>query len=286
MSKFTVACVQTNSKPDPVVNIAEVSPMIREAKARGAHFITTPEIVGMFEPDKPAARAKAKVEEEHEVLVAFRGLAAELGVWLHGGSLSVALPDNDRLANRSFLIAPDGSIAARYTKIHMFDVQVGDGQVYQESASYKPGEEGVLAKTPWGTFGLTICYDIRFPYLYRSLAQAGAKVLFAPAAFTKVTGEAHWHVLQRARAIENGCFVISAAQCGTHAGDRKTYGHSIIVAPWGEVLADAGEEPGIITAEIDLAKVDEARGKVPSLTHDRAFTGPHLHDASVRAVGE
>jgi predicted amidohydrolase len=286
MSKFTVACVQTNSKPDPEVNIAEVSPMIREAKVRGADFITTPEIVGMFEPDKPAARAKAKVEEEHEVLIAFRGLAAELGVWLHAGSLSVKLTDDERLANRSFLIAPDGSIAARYTKIHMFDVQVGDGQTYRESASYKPGEEGVLAETPWGTFGLTICYDIRFPYLYRSLAKAGAKVLFAPAAFTKVTGEAHWHVLQRARAIENGCFVISAAQCGTHAGGRQTYGHSVIVAPWGEVLADAGEEPGVITAEIDLALVDEARGKVPSLTHDRDFAGPNLYSAAMREAGE
>lgn len=286
MTKFTVACVQTNSKPDPLVNIAEVSPMIREAKARGAQLITTPEIVGMFEPDRPAARAKAKVEDEHEVLIAFRGLAAELGVWLHVGSISVKLTDDGRLANRSFLIGPDGAIVTSYTKIHMFDVQVGDGQRYRESEAYKPGEEGVLAETPWGTMGLTICYDIRFPYLYRALAQAGAKVLFAPAAFTKVTGEAHWHVLQRARAIENGCFVISAAQCGTHAGGRQTYGHSIIVAPWGEVLADGGEEPGVITAEIDMALVDEARGKVPSLTHDRAFAGPNLYSAGMREAGE
>lgn len=285
MSKFTVALVQTNSKPDPAVNIAEVSAMIRDAKARGADLITTPEIVGMFEPDRAQALVKAKPEAEHEVLAAFRGLAAELGTWLHIGSISIRL-SADKLANRGFLIAPDGGIVARYTKIHMFDVQVGDGQVYRESATYQPGEEGVLAETPWGTVGLTICYDIRFPYLYRALAKAGAKVLFAPAAFTKVTGEAHWHVLQRARAIENGCFVISAAQTGEHAKGRRTYGHSIVVAPWGEVLADAGEEPGVVTAEIDLARVEEARAKVPSLTHDREFAGPTLYRQEMRQAGE
>src|SRR5690606_37720151 len=172
-----------------------------------------------------------------------------------------------------------GQIVARYSKIHMFDVQVGDGHVYRESATYQPGDEAVIAETPWGRMGMTICYDIRFPYLYRALAQAGAEVLFAPAAFTKVTGEAHWHVLQRARAIETGCYVISAAQTGEHAEGRRTYGHSVIVDPWGRVIADAGEEVGVITAEIDLAEVAAARAKVPSLTHDRSVGAPVVQGA-------
>lgn len=285
MTKLTIACVQTNSKPDPADNIAEVGGMIREAKARGADLITTPEIVGMFEPDRTSALAKARPEETHEVLAAFRGLAAELGTWLLIGSISIKLSD-EKLSNRSFLVGPDGEIVARYSKIHMFDVQVGDGSTYRESSTYQPGEEAVLADTPWGTMGLTICYDIRFPALYRDLAQAGARLIFAPAAFTKVTGEAHWHVLQRARAIENGCFIVSAAQVGTHARGRKTYGHSVIVAPWGEVLADAGQEPGIVLAEVDLSAVDQARGKVPSLTHDRPYSGPTPQGLEMRAAGE
>lgn len=285
MTKFVAACVQTNSKDDPEVNIQEVSPMIREAKAMGADLITTPEVVGMMEQSRSRSIEKAQSEQDHVVLAAFRGLAAELGTWLLIGSISIKLSD-DKLANTSFLIGPDGGIVARYSKIHMFDVQVGDGKPYRESHTYQPGEESVIAETPWAKMGMTICYDIRFPYLYRSLAQAGAQIITAPAAFTKVTGEAHWSILQQARAIENGCFIVSAAQCGTHAGNRQTYGHSIIVAPWGEVLAEAGDEPGVITAEIDLARVDEARGKVPSLTHDRTFDGPSFYSPDIRQAGE
>ncbi|MEC8386981.1 MAG: nitrilase-related carbon-nitrogen hydrolase, partial [Pseudomonadota bacterium] len=201
MSKLTVACVQTNSKRDPADNVAEISPMIREASARGADFITTPEIVGMFEPKRSLALEKAEPEDSHTVLAAFRALADELSCWLLIGSISIKL-DGDKLSNRSFLVGPDGAIVARYSKIHMFDVQVGDGATYRESHTYEPGTEAVLAATPWGPLGMTICYDIRFPALYRTLAQAGAGMITAPAAFTQVTGQAHWHVLQRARAIE------------------------------------------------------------------------------------
>lgn len=285
MTKLTVACVQTNTTRDPQENIARVSPMIREAAARGARLITTPEIVGMLEPKRDQALAKARPEETHEVLAAFRGLAAELGVWLLVGSVSIKVSD-DKMSNRSFLLDDRGQIVARYSKIHMFDVQVGDGQTYRESNTYQPGSEAVIAETPWGRMGMTICYDIRFPYLYRALAHAGAEVLFAPAAFTKVTGEAHWHVLQRARAIETGCFVISAAQTGEHAEGRHTYGHSVIVDPWGRVLADAGEEVGVITAEIDLAEVAAARAKIPSLTHDRSIATPVVYGGTMLKAGE
>lgn len=285
MTRLTVACVQTNTTRDPLENIERVSPMIREAKERGAQLVTTPEIVGMLEPKRDLALAKAKPEESHEVLAAFRGLAAELGIWLLVGSISIKVSD-DKLANRSFLIDDRGQIVARYSKIHMFDVQVGDGQTYRESNTYQAGGEAVIAETPWGRMGLTICYDIRFPYLYRALAHAGAEVIFAPAAFTKVTGEAHWHVLQRARAIETGCYIVSSAQTGEHAEGRRTYGHSVIVGPWGEVLADAGEDVGVITAEIDLARVAEARGKVPSLTHDRVIGEPVIYGAEFRQAGE
>ena len=285
MTTLTVACVQTNTKRDPADNIAEVSPLIRQAKAMGADLITTPEIVGMLEPKRELSFAKAKPEESHEVLAAFRALAAELGVWLLIGSISIKVSE-DKLANRSFLVDPTGTIIARYSKIHMFDVQVGDGQVYRESNTYQAGGEPVIAETPWGRVGMTICYDIRFPYLYRSLAKAGANVIVAPAAFTKVTGEAHWHVLQRARAIETSSFIVSAAQTGEHAEGRRTYGHSVIVAPWGEVLADAGEDVGVITAELDLARVEEARRKVPSLTHDRDLGDPVVFGAPLREAGE
>jgi deaminated glutathione amidase len=285
MTKLTIACVQTNTKPDPADNIAEVGAMIREAKARGADLITTPEVVGMLTANREDALARARPEESHEVLAAFRDLAAELGTWLLIGSISIKVSD-DKLSNRSFLIGSDGQIVARYSKIHMFDVQVGDGTSYRESRTYQPGEEAVLAETPWGTMGLTICYDIRFPYLFRDLAHAGARLIFSPAAFTKVTGEAHWHVLQRARAIENGCFIVSPAQTGTHAGDRKTYGHSVIVGPWGEVLSDGGTEPGVYLAEIDLGDVEKARSKVPSLTHDRPYAPARLSTEVLRAAGD
>jgi predicted amidohydrolase len=285
MTELTIACVQTNSKADPAENIAEVGAMIREAKDRGADLITTPEVVGMLTAGRDDALARARPEESHEVLAAFRDLAAELGTWLLIGSISIKLSD-EKLSNTSYLVGPDGGIVARYSKIHMFDVQVGDGTQYRESRTYQPGDQAVLAETPWGTVGLTICYDIRFPYLFRDLAHAGARIIFSPAAFTQVTGEAHWHVLQRARAIENGCFIVSPAQTGTHAGGRKTYGHSVIVGPWGEVLTDGGTDVGVSLTTIDLAEVDKARGKVPSLSHDRDYSAPVSSVEGLRAAGD
>jgi len=202
-----------------------------------------------------------------------RELARESGLWLHCGSLAVLL-DNGRVANRTLLLDPRGEVVARYDKIHMFDVDLGNGEAYRESATFEAGAEAVVACTPWGGLGLSICYDLRFPHLYRSLAKAGADFLAVPAAFTRTTGRAHWHVLLRARAIETGCFVFAPAQCGEHVGGRQTYGHALIVSPWGAIIADGGENPGFIIAEIDPAEVDEARRKIPSLGHDRSYTDP------------
>ena len=200
-------------------------------------------------------------------------LAKDLGIWLSVGSLAIKVAA-DKVANRSFLMGPDGRIHARYDKIHMFDVELPNGETYEESRNYRPGGEAVVADTPFGRLGLTICYDLRFPHLYRALAKAGASYLTVPSAFTQVTGEAHWHVLLRARAIETGCFVFAAAQSGTHENGRKTFGHSLIVGPWGEVLADGGTQTGVVTADIDPARVSEARGRIPALQHDRDFGLP------------
>ena len=271
MSNLKVACIQTNSKSDPNINIREVSSLIRAARSNGAELITTPEVVGMLEPNREKALNKAQPENDHSVLREFRALSKDLSIWLLIGSISIKL-SNGKLANRSFLINPDGQIIARYTKIHMFDVEVNDGSIYRESTTYQPGTSACLAKTPWGLVGLTVCYDIRFPALYRDLAKAGAKIIFIPSAFTEVTGEAHWHILQRARAIENGCFIVSAAQTGIHEQNRKTFGHSIIVDPWGKILAEADKDVGFITADLDLHLVNEVRKKVPSLTHDREYS--------------
>jgi predicted amidohydrolase len=265
-----VACVQTNSARDVEPNIEMASQLVRGARDVGAELILLPEIVNMFEPRKALALEKARTQDEDPSLSAFRALAVDTGAWLLIGSLALKR-DDEMLANRSFLVAPDGAIAAQYDKVHMFDVEVGDGQTYRESAAYAPGARAVVAATPWGRLGMTVCYDVRFPYLYRSLAQAGAELISVPSAFTHVTGSAHWHVLLRARAIENGCFVLAPAQCGEHAEKRRTYGHSLIIDPWGEVLADGGEDVGFITADIDLSKVARARRKIPSLTHDRSI---------------
>lgn len=267
---FVAACIQVNATNDLDTNIATASAMVREAREKGAHMVFMPENVAMMEWGRQNIVAKAFAEDSHPALAAFRSLALELGIWLHCGTLHVRVPDG-KVANRTYVLDPDGNVAAKYDKIHMFDVDLGNGESYRESATFEPGLEAVVVDLPWGVLGLSICYDIRFPYLYRALAKAGADFLTIPAAFTKVTGEAHWHVLQRARAIETGCYVISPAQTGTHVNDRKTFGHAMIVDPWGEVLADAGEAPGIILAEIDPARVGEVRGKVPSLTHDRPF---------------
>jgi predicted amidohydrolase len=280
---FKVACIQLNSGRDLAPNIAAASALIREAKAAGAQFILTPENTGWIEPKRPLQLEKAKPESEHPGVPAFQALAAELKVWLLIGSLSIKL-DANTCANRSFLFEPGGCIAARYDKIHMFDVDLENGETYRESATFRPGERAVTAELPWGRVGLTVCYDVRFAYLYRALAQAGASFITVPAAFTRPTGQAHWHVLLRARAIETGCYVFAPAQCGEHAEGRKTFGHSLIVAPWGEVLADGGENVGIIYADIDPAKVTEARNMVPALRHDRPFTGPELPAVPARKV--
>ncbi|MFA7429854.1 MAG: carbon-nitrogen hydrolase family protein [Rhodospirillaceae bacterium] len=267
---FIAACLQVNAGTDMDANIAEAVRMTRQARADGAQMVFMPENVTMMEWGRANIVGKARTEADHPGLITFRALAEELGLWLHCGTLAILLP-NGKVANRTYVVSPDGQIAARYDKIHMFDVDLGNGESYRESATFEPGHQAVLVDLPWGTLGLSVCYDIRFPHLYRALAKAGAAMLTIPAAFTRVTGQAHWHVLQRARAIETGCYVLSPAQTGTHANDRLTYGHAVIIDPWGEVLADAGTEPGVILAEIDPRKVAEVRGKVPSLIHDRPF---------------
>lgn len=285
--KFTVACVQTNSTRDVAENLSAIVPMIGEARRRGATLVCLPEVVGMIEPRRRLLLEKVETEETNRGLAGFRETAKRLSLWLLVGSLSVKVGP-DRVANRSYLIDQDGAVRASYDKIHMFDVNLEGGESYRESATFRAGETAMLADTPWGPLGMTVCYDLRFPQLYRALAQAGAMYLTIPAAFTRPTGRAHWQVLVRARAIETGCFVFAAAQCGEHAEGRRTYGHSLIVAPWGEILAEAGEEVGVITAEIDPAKVDEARRMVPSLQHDRPFSPPASIPRTTirRAAGE
>lgn len=271
MTLVRAACVQIRAGTEIQPNIAAASALIRQAASQGAQFIATPEMTNLLDIRPGMARAKVRPEAKDESLPVFQSLAAELGVTLLIGSLAIALEEEERFANRSFLIGPDGGIIARYDKIHMFDVDVGDGQTYRESQAYRPGETAVLAAAPFAKLGLSVCYDVRFPHHYRRLAQAGAEILTIPAAFTRVTGEAHWHVLVRARAIETGCFVIAPAQGGKHEDGRETFGHSLIVSPWGEILAEApGAEPGIILAEIDTAAVAAARGRIPSLRNDRA----------------
>ena len=272
---FKAACLQLSSTREPAANIAAASDLVRRARAAGADFIMTPEVSDMMEPKRALRLEKAQDEANQLMLAAFRELARETGAWLLLGSVVIRRePGDDRLANRSFLIAPDGAITARYDKIHMFDVELAGGESYRESNAFHPGEAAVLTPLPWGVLGMTICYDLRFPHLYRALAQAGADFLSIPSAFTVPTGRAHWHVLLRARAIENGCFVFAPAQWGEHAEGRKTYGHSLIIAPWGEILAEAEDGTGFITAEIDPAKIAEARRAVPSLGHDRAYAAP------------
>lgn len=270
-SIFRAACVQMRTGLDVAANIAAATRLIRQAKSEGAHFVATPEMTSLFEAESDALFAKVKPQDEDLALKAFRALAEELGLWLLIGSLPIKVADR-QCANRSFLIDAKGQVAATYDKIHMFDVDLPGGEVYRESRNYRRGERAVVAETPWGKLGLSVCYDLRFPQLYRALANAGAAFLTIPAAFTHTTGLAHWHVLQRARAIETGCFVIAPAQSGTHENGRKTYGHSLIVDPWGAILAEGGDEPGIFLADIDPAKVTEARARVPALTHDRPFT--------------
>ncbi|MFN4141040.1 carbon-nitrogen hydrolase family protein [Aestuariivirga sp.] len=270
---FRAACIQNTATTDIGHDIGVLGAMIREAAGRGAAFVATPEYCAGLDTREGKLFPVAFEEAEHPVLPAMQALADELRIWLLLGSIGVKAPDG-RIFNRSFMLDPEGRIAARYDKIHLFDINLGEGRVYQESATIAAGHKGVVAPCAEGMIGLSICYDIRFPQLYRSYAQAGAQMLAAPAAFTRVTGEAHWHVLQRARAIENGAYVISPCQSGTLLGGAECFGHSLIVDPWGRVLADGGEEQGIITAEIDLELAADTRRRIPSLKHDRPFAVP------------
>jgi predicted amidohydrolase len=281
---FTAAMVQMCTGLLPQANLEQGSKLIRHAAGQGADYVLTPEVSNMIQSNRKAMFEYLAGEEDDLSLKAYRALAAELKIHLHIGSLALrASPE--RAVNRSFLIGPDGMVIASYDKIHMFDIDLPGGESYRESANYQPGETAVIADLPWGRIGLTICYDLRFPALYRALAEAGASFLTVPSAFTVRTGEAHWHTLLRARAIENGCFVFAAAQAGTHESKRQSYGHSLIVDPWGEVLAEGGAtETGVFMAKIDPAKVETARKTVPSLQHGRRFSladpkaGPeHLH---------
>ncbi len=271
--------LQITSSDDPQANLPMVRDAVRDAVAGGAGFVLTPEVTNCVSSSRSHQARVLSVEEADPMLALLRDEAVRAGIWLLIGSLVLKTQDADgRFANRSFLIGPDGGIVARYDKIHMFDVQVSETETYRESAGIRPGERAVLARTPFAALGLTVCYDVRFPQLYRALAQAGAEVLTVPAAFSPVTGAAHWEVLLRARAIETGCYVLAPAQTGQHpSGDgraRATWGHAMAVAPWGEVLADAGTEPGIIHVDLDLEAVREARARVPSLSHDRPWEAP------------
>jgi deaminated glutathione amidase len=281
---FTAAMIQMCSGLLPEANLEQGTKLIRQAVAEGADYVQTPEVSNMIQANRMALFEHLVSEEDDVSLKAYRALAAELKIHLHIGSLALRFSP-EKAVNRSFLIGPDGGVLASYDKIHMFDIDLPGGESYRESANYQPGETAVISDLPWGRIGLTICYDMRFPALYRALAESGASFLTAPSAFTVRTGEAHWHTLLRARAIENGCFVFAAAQAGTHESKRQSYGHSLIVAPWGEILAEGGgTETGIVMAKIDPALVETARKIVPSLQHGRRFgvsdpkAGPeHLH---------
>jgi predicted amidohydrolase len=274
-----IALIQLTVTDDPVANLAATLGFVRQAHAEGAEFILTPECTNGLWSNRAAQKALLRLEEDDATLAALRDEAGKLGIWLLIGSLALLTGDSDgRFANRSFLIRPDASIAARYDKIHMFDVNVSETEVYRESAAFRPGSQAVIAQTPFAPIGMTVCYDVRFATLYRKLAQGGAQIITVSAAFNHITGAAHWETLLRARAIENGAFVLAPAQTGFHAEaggkGRRTYGHSLAIAPWGEVLADGGTDPGVTLVDLDLTQVADARGRVPSLQHDRGFDAP------------
>jgi predicted amidohydrolase len=282
---FRVGLIQMRSGRTPAANLDAAVKMIREAKAGGADYVQTPEMTNILEAKRDALMAAIVPEHQDASLAAFRDEARQHRMWLHVGSLALkASPD--RAVNRGFLIDPHGEIAARYDKIHMFDVDLANGESYRESRSYAPGDHAVMAELPWGRLGVTICYDLRFPALYRALAEAGSTFLAIPSSFTKTTGEAHWHVLNRARAIENGCYVFAAAQGGHHENGRDTFGHSLVIDPWGRVLAEGDVEPGVVMAEIDATAVATARARIPSLQHGRRFeiVEPLAEQAHLRVV--
>jgi len=267
---FKAAMIQMRSGLQPGANIDAAVRYIGDAKSAGAEYVLTPEMTNILAANREQLFAVAVEEEADASLATLREVARKLGIYVHIGSLAIRISP-DRAANRSFLVDPKGDILARYDKIHMFDVDLAGGESYRESRNYRPGELAVLADLPWGRLGLTVCYDLRFPALYRALAEAGATMLAIPSAFTKQTGEAHWHVLIRSRAIENGCFVFAAAQGGRHENGRDTFGHSLIIDTWGRIIAEGGTEPGVIVAEINPAEVANARARIPSLQHGRRF---------------
>jgi predicted amidohydrolase len=267
---FNAAMIQMRSGLDPAANLAAALDLIHQAKEAGADYVLTPEMTNILAAKREQLFAKIVPEEQDATLTTLREVARKLAIYIHIGSLAIkASPE--KAANRSFLIDRRGEVAARYDKIHMFDVDLAGGESYRESNTYRPGELAMVADLPWGRLGLTVCYDLRFPALYRALAEAGASFLAIPSAFTRQTGEAHWHVLQRARAIENGCFVFAAAQGGKHENGRETYGHSLVVDPWGRILAEGGSEPGVVMAQVDPSEAVAARSRIPSLHHGRRF---------------
>jgi len=273
------ALIQLNVSDDPSANLPLTESLIREAAGQGAGLVLTPENTNCLSQDRAWQEQVLRHERDDPTLAALRALARELSVWLLIGSLGVKTDSPDgRFANRSFMLSPEGGVVARYDKIHMFDVQLSPRETFRESAAYRPGARAVLARTAPADVGMTICYDLRFPRLFRRLARSGAQIIAVPAAFSPLTGEAHWHVLLRARAIETGCFVLAPAQSGehpiSHGTPRRTYGHSLAVNPWGEVLADAGEGPGVTLVDLDLAEVRRARRRLPVLEHERDFEGP------------
>jgi predicted amidohydrolase len=270
VQKFIAACIQNCATPDVEADIAILAKLIDHASAQGAQLIALPEYCAGLDAKDGMLHPFAVPESDHPVLPAMAALARRHKAWILVGSIGVKSADG-RVFNRGYMLSPDGTVAARYDKIHLFDVDLGDGHVYRESATIVPGDEAVLAPCIGGPVGLSICYDLRFASLYRTLAKAGAQILAVPAAFTRITGKAHWHILNRARAIENGAYVIAPCQYGTLAGGSECYGHSLILDPWGRVLADGGEAENVITAEIDLAEVAKTRARIPSLAHDRPF---------------
>ena len=283
-ASLTVGLIQLTVGDAPLTNLQATIPLIRQAAAQGAQLVLTPEATNLLSPDRDWQRRTLRTEAQDPTLAALRSEARALGTWLLIGSLALATDDADgRFANRSLLIDPQGDIVARYDKLHMFDVRISATESYRESAAYRPGDRAVLAHAADVPIGMTICYDLRFPHLYRQLAQTGARILTVPSAFNPVTGGAHWETLLRARAIETGCFVLAPAQCGTHPAPhspdrpaRRSHGHALVVDPWGKVLVDAGVTPGISVVSLDLTAVDRARSSIPSLTHDRPFAAPEI----------
>ena len=273
MSKFKVGLVQNSAGNDMAANLSNAEVMVKEAVSLGANLVITPEYFSCLALEGEILLVGEKTEAEHPAIAWGKDLAKELNIWFLMGSLAISAP-NGKIYNRSYLISPQGEIANRYDKIHMFDIQIDEDEWYRESATIEPGDQAVNADLPWGQMGLSICYDLRFPNLYNALADSGALALAIPAAFTETTGKAHWHALCRARAIETGSYVFAACQCGGHGGDKRSYGHSLIIDPWGKILAEGGEEPTVVVADVDANQASEARRKIPALEHRRSFALP------------